>query len=188
MRFFLIRVITIITGVLITLSVPVVVYAQASGGAVLTLIPSAVSIGIGKNFTIQVSVDSSTAFNSASAKLTFDKDLLSVQTVSKASSALSLWAVEPSSSNADGTINFEGGNTTPLSGKKTLLTITFKTLKEGSAKVEFSGASVLAADGKGTDIAGAKNPAEFTITAGSADTKTPPSPADPSPLDRKSVV
>ena len=125
--------------------------------------------------------DSSTAFNSASAKLTFDKDLLSVQTISKASSALSLWAVEPSSSNADGTINFEGGNTTPLSGKKTLLTITFKTLKEGSAKVEFSSASVLAADGKGTDIAGAKNPAEFTITAGSADPTPPPSPADPSP-------
>lgn len=174
-----------ILGLLLFLA-PQIVFAQ-DGGAVLSITPSGGSFGVGKTFTVSVVAESSQAFNSASAKLTFDKDLLSVQSVSKNSSALSLWAVEPSSSNADGTVDFEGGNTAPLTGKKTLLSITFKGLKEGKAKVEFKTASVLAADGKGTDIAGAKNPAAFDISASAPDNTPPPPPpaADPGLLGPK---
>jgi hypothetical protein len=41
--------------------------------------------------------------------------------------------------------------------------VTFKAVKEGKATVSFTNASVLAADGKGTDIAGAKNTATYDI-------------------------
>ena len=167
--------IRLLIGALIVLGGPLSLLAQTAGGAVLSFAPSGGTYGVGKTFTVLVSVDASQSFNSASAKLNFDKELLAVQTISKTSSALSLWAVEPSFSNSEGTIDFEGGNTSALSGKKTLLSVTFKGLKEGKAKVGFTSASVLAADGKGTDIAGAKNAAEFDIS-GSAPDPTPPPP------------
>ncbi len=159
---------------------PIFASAQ-TGGAVLSLTPSSGTFGVGKTFTVQVLVDSTQSFNSASAKLTFDKEILAVQTVSKTSSALSLWAVEPSFSNTAGTVDLEGGNTSPLTGKKTILSVTFKGLKEGTGKVEFTTASVLAADGKGTDIAGAKNPASFLISASAVEPPPPPSTPIPDP-------
>jgi hypothetical protein len=164
---------------------PTFVFA-ADGVAVLSLSPTSGTFGVGKTFTVQVLVDSAQSFNSASAKLTFDKDILSVQTITKSSSALSLWAVEPSFSNTAGTIDFEGGNTSALTGKKTVLSISFKGLKDGVAKVEFASASVLAADGKGTDIVGAKNPASFDISVSAPDpTPPPPPPPDPGLLGPK---
>ncbi len=148
--------------------------APTAGTAILSITPSAGTIGIGKTLVVSVLVESGTPFNSSSAKLNFDKQLLSVQSVSKSSSALSLWAVEPSFSNDAGTIDFEGGNTAALTGKKTILTITFKGLKEGQAKIGFTSATVLAADGKGTDIAGAKNPAELTVSLSAVEPPPPP--------------
>ncbi len=160
---------------------PFSLYAQTAPTAVLSLTPSAGTIGVGKTLVVNVTVDSTSAFNSTSAKLNFDKDLLAVQSVSKSSSALTLWAVEPSFSNTEGTIDLEGGNTAPLTGKKTILSVTFKGLKEGKAKVGFTSASVLAADGKGTDIAGAKNGAEFDVSVSSPEPPAPPSTPIPDP-------
>jgi hypothetical protein len=168
-RFF--RFCTLLTGALFLIGAPFSLFA-ATGEAPLSLSPASGTYGVGKTFIVSVSVDSAQPFNSASGKLNFDKDMLAVQSVSKSSSALSLWAVEPSFSNADGTIDFEGGNTSALSGKKVLLAITFKALKEGAAKVGFTSASILAADGKGTDITGTKNDAAFTLAA-SAPEPTP---------------
>jgi len=157
-------------------------FAQTgAGAAVLSLSPSAGTVGVGKTLIVSVLVESATPFNSSSAKLNFDKELLSVQSVSKSSSALSLWAVEPSFSNETGTIDFEGGNTAALTGKKTILTITFKGLKEGKAQIGFTSASVLAADGKGTDIAGAKNSGELTVSLSAVEPPPPPSVQIPDP-------
>lgn len=164
------------------LSVPSFAFAAAE----LSFSPESGSYGVGKTFTVNIVVDSGAdKFNSANAQISFDKDLLSVQSVSKTSSAFSLWAVEPSSSNAQGTVNFEGGNTSPLSGKKTLLSVTFKGLKEGKASVRFASASVLAADGKGTDISGTKKEASFDISASATESDPAPAPpaATPSSLD-----
>ena len=101
-RFLAIRSIPLLIGTLIVLSSPLLLFAQTAGGAVLSLAPNSGTYGVGKTFTVQVSVDAAQTFNSASAKLNFDKELLSVQTISKTSSALSLWAVEPSFSNSEG--------------------------------------------------------------------------------------
>lgn len=150
-------------------------------GARIGLSPETGNFGVGKTFTITVVVDSTKAFNSANATVNFNKDILSVQSLSKTSSALSLWAVEPTFSNSAGTITFEGGNTTALTGKKTLLSIVFKALKEGDATISFGNASVLAADGRGTDILSVKTSSTYEITAtGGGDTPaTPPPPSPP---------
>lgn len=168
---------TWLAGALFLISAPFSLFA-ATGDAPLSLSPASGTYGVGKTFVVSISVDSSQPFNSASGKLNFDKDMLAVQSVSKSSSALSLWAVEPSFSNADGTVDFEGGNTTALSGKKVLLAVTFKGLKEGTAKVGITSASVLAADGKGTDITGTKSEATFTLSASVPD-PTPVAPPTP---------
>jgi len=154
--------------------------AQTAGPASFSFAPASGTYGVGKTFTVTVNANSPDPFNSANATINFDKDLLSVTSVSKSSSAFSLWAVEPSSSNSAGTVSFEGGNTTPLSGKKTMVVITFKTLKEGKAAVSFASGSILAADGKGTDILGVKDGASFDIS-GSAPQDSSPPPPPPSP-------
>jgi hypothetical protein len=187
MHFFQIaRIGQLILGVFVLSVLPFSVIAQTiatstvpDGVASFKLSPKSGTHGVGKTFTVTVSADSPQAFNSANAVISFNKELLSVSSVSKTSSAFSLWAVEPTSSNSAGTVSFEGGNTTPLTGKKTLITITFKALKEGSAKVSFTSGSILAADGKGTDIAGTKDEATYEISASAAADPPPPPPPPP---------
>ena len=173
------RVLYILLWAGILLGVPNFVLAQA-GGASISLSPAEGSFSVGKTFTAAIVVESAQGFNSANATLNFDNTLLSATNVSKTSSAFSLWAVEPSSDNAKGTVSFEGGNTTPLTGKKTLLSVTFKVLKEGKASLSFSAGSVLAADGKGTDILGTKNTASYDLSAGAPSPDPPPPPPESS--------
>jgi hypothetical protein len=73
--------------------------------------------------------------------------------------------VEPKFSNAAGTVSFGGGSPAPFTGKKTILSITFKGLKEGEGAIAFasSSSSVLAADGKGTNALTDMKGAKFTI-------------------------
>lgn len=157
-----------------------VLESTTADGAKIGLSPETGNFGVGKTFTLNVVVDSTRAFNSANATLNFSKDILSVQSLSKTSSALSLWAVEPTFSNGAGTVTFEGGNTAPLTGKKTLLSITFKALKEGDATISFGNASVLAADGRGTDILSVKTSSTYEISAtGGGDAAPPPPPPPP---------
>jgi hypothetical protein len=152
---------TILLGVVTTLAPWSVVNAQTPA-ATYSIAPGSGSYGVGKTFVVAVVADASQTFNSGNAVVNFDKELL-----------------EPASSNSAGTVSFEGGNTTALSGKKTLIEITFRALKEGTASVGFTSGSILAADGKGTDILGAKNGASFTIVAGGND--TPQTPTTPAP-------
>jgi hypothetical protein len=152
---------------------PFVVSAQT---ATLSFSPSTGSFSVGKTFTINISVDSgSTAINSANATISFDPTIVTVDSVSKNGSAFGLWAVEPTFSNSGGTVNFEGGNTSPISGKKQLLSISFKPTREGSLALSFKDGTVLAADGKGTDVLGDKLPSTYTIGPAAAAPPPPPS-------------
>jgi len=150
-------------------------FSHASAAATLYLSPASGSYNVGATLSVKVMVDGGgDAVNAVETELSFDKALLSVTNISKTGSAFSLWTTEPTFSNAQGTINFGGGSPTPFSAKSQLVTITFKALKEGSAAVSFASGSVLAADGLGTDILGAKTPATYTISAAAA---PPPAPA-----------
>lgn len=134
--------------------------------ATVFLSPSSSSYFQNKSFSVTVYVSSDKqSLNAVSGNLTFPNDKLEVVSVSKSGSIFNFWVQEPSFSNASGKISFEGVVLNPgfqgNSGK--LISINFKTKKSGSAKVAFSAASVLANDGKGTNILSGTGGATFSI-------------------------
>lgn len=137
--------------------------------------PASGSYSNGQTFTVSVVADpKGDSINAVEAGLTFNKDVLSVVSVGKTGSAFTLWTTEPAFSNSAGTVTFGGGSPTPFSSRSTLMTITFKTIGEGSGAVAFANASALAADGRGTDVLKASPGGTYTVTAASAPEPTPP--------------
>lgn len=135
--------------------------------------PSSGSYSVGQSFTVTIQTNPQTkSVNAVEAKLTFDNTKLSVVSLSKTGSVFSLWTTEPTFSNSAGTIDLGGGSPTPFTARSNLITVTFKALAEGSAKVGVASASVLAADGLGTDVYTGAVPGTFTI----AKTEVPPPP------------
>jgi hypothetical protein len=144
----------------------------------LSITPSTGSYSVGQTFTVTVkAVPNGDNINAVESSLGFDPALLSVVSVGKTGSAFSLWTTEPTFSNSAGTVTFGGGSPTPFKTTSNLITVTFRTVKEGSASVTFKNASVLAADGRGTDVY--KNGASGTFTIAAATTPTPtPTPVE----------
>ncbi len=98
--------------------------------------------------------------------------------LSKSSSVITLWVQEPSFSNSSGTISFEGIVPNPgFTGSGKVLTATFKVLKQGSARVSFANASVLANDGNGTEIGNGGTDASYSLIASTVE--TPPQNVKP---------
>jgi hypothetical protein len=112
-----------------------------------------------------------------------------------------LWVQEPVFSNADGRVTFEGVVLNPGytgSGGK-ILTLTLKAKGTGTARLSFSSGSVLANDGKGTNILTAMTGTTVTIGPSTPDvdlpstgdkpevTPAPPGPLPPAPIVRSST-
>lgn len=149
----------------------------------LLVSPASGSYASGQTFTVTVQANpSGDSINAVEAEMTFDKSVLSVVNVSKTGSVFSLWTTEPAFSNTAGTISFGGGSPTPFTSKSTLLNITFSAIAPGSGSVAFGTASVLAADGKGTDVLKNKTGGSYTVTAATTvatPVSTPPTPETP---------
>jgi Cohesin domain len=144
----------------------------------LAITPSTGSYGVGQTFTVTVRANpNGDNINAVEATLKFDPKLLSVVSVGKSGSAFSLWTTEPTFSNAAGTVTFGGGSPAPFTAASNIVTVTFRTLAQGSAAVSFSGASVLAADGRGTDVFKNGGSASYAIAA--AQTPPPTTPTTP---------
>lgn len=153
----------------------------------LVISPASGSFTVGQTFTATVRVvPGGASVNAVEAVLTFDPTKLSVVSVSKDGSIFSLWTTEPTFSNAAGTVTFGGGATTPFTATSNIINVTFRAVADGSGMVNFaSGASVLAADGRGTDVFKKSTGATYTLAAAAAPTPTPtptPTPA-PTPAD-----
>lgn len=147
------------------------VLASYAYAADVVLAPSTGSYGVGQTFTATIRVAPGGAnVNAVEAALKFDPKLLSVVSVSKDGSVFSLWTTEPAFSNTAGTITFGGGSPTPFTATSNLINVTFRTVAAGTAAVTFSSASVLAADGRGTDVFKNSTPGSFAVSA----TATPP--------------
>lgn len=149
-----------------SLFVPAVIHAAS-----LRFSPSTLSRTVGSTFSVSVYVSSvDEAINAASGVVTFPKGLLEVVGVSKANSVMNLWVQEPSFSNANGTVNFEGIALNPGFKGNTgnIVTITFRARSSGQATVRFSSGSVLANDGAGTDVLNDLGTASFSLGGGDA--------------------
>lgn len=139
--------------------------AVLAEAATLSLSPSTGVYTANNTFTVRVLVGTGgQSVNAAEGTLSFNPNELSVVGVNRGSSIFNLWVTEPSFSNAAGTINFSGGIPSGYSGKTgTIMTVTFRSLGAGTARVNFTNGSVLANDGRGTNILTAMNGGTFTI-------------------------
>jgi len=119
----------------------------------MRLSPTSRTVGVGETFDVSVVVEARVPVNVFAGDLMFDKDTLEVEAINYNTSIADLWAEEPWYSNGEGTLNFAGGTTRSggFSGTDTLLTITFKTLKEGAGALVISKAQILQHDGLGTN-------------------------------------
>lgn len=163
----------------------------------LSLSPNTGSYSIGQTFTATVRVvPNGDNINAVESSISFDPTYLSVVSVSKNGSAFSLWTTEPTFSNTAGTITFGGGSPTPFTTTSNLITITFRTVAEGTGAVTFGDSSVLAADGRGTDVFNNASNGSFTITTAAVPTQpqtpiTTPSPEDtttPADSDEQAII
>ena len=144
-----------------------------ANAADLYFTPGSGTFSAGDEFSIKVSVDpSGESVNAADGVVTFDPSLATVSSVSKDGSVFSLWTADPSISNSDGTVTFSGGTPTAFSNKGTVATLKFKAKAQGTLKLGFKSGSVLAADGKGTNVY--KTGIESTYEIGAAAPKAPP--------------
>ena len=136
--------------------------------ASLYLAPSTGTYTVGNTFLVQVKVNSGgVAINAADATLVFDPDKLEVVKISKSDSIFSLWVQEPTFSNALGTITFAGGKPTPgyIGASGTIITITFRGKTADGVTVNFANGSVLADDGKGTNILASTGSGSYKLIA-----------------------
>jgi hypothetical protein len=128
---------------------------RAASSASISFSPSSGSFDIGSTFSVKILVSSPDAsMNAISGVVSFPGDKLSVVSVSKTNSIINLWVQEPSFSNVQGTVNFEGLVLNPgfMGSGGQVITVTFRTTAPGISLLSFLSGSVLANDGSGTNI------------------------------------
>ncbi len=133
----------------------------------LSLSPATGVYTTGSTFSVRVVVNTKGApINAADGTLTFNPKELQVVSVSRTSSIFNLWTTEPTFSNAAGTITFSGGSPTGYTGGSgTVMSVTFRTLGAGSPRVSLTSGSVLAADGRGTNVLTSMGSGAYTVSA-----------------------
>lgn len=157
----------------------------------VSLSPSTGSYSSGQTFTVTVrALPNGDNINAVESTLNFDSSLLSVVSLSKDGSVFSLWTTEPAFNNAAGTITFGGGSPTPFTSTSNILTVTFRAVANGTANVTFGDTSVLAADGRGTDVFSNATNGSYVIAAGTTPTPTPtPTPEEePESDDGEAII
>ena len=157
--------------------------ALPAQAADIGLSPSTGSYSSGQTFTINVrAVPNGDSINAVESTLTFNQNVLNVESVSKGP-AFSLWTTEPTFSNSAGTVTFGGGSPSPFTSPSNILTVTFRTVAEGSGTVGFSNTSILAADGRGTDVFANAQTGAYAVSAASTPTPAPTPEPTPAPQD-----
>jgi hypothetical protein len=124
-------------------------------------------VTVGETFSIPVilSTEDGESANAVSATINYPSQLLTLVSISKAASIITLWPQDPSISDASG--QFEGVILNPgWSGTNGVVaTLTFRAKVGGNASLAFADASVLANDGKGTPILSGTTPRSITVSA-----------------------
>jgi Sec-independent protein translocase protein TatA len=103
--------------------------------------------------------------NAVQGEISFPTNRLEVLSISQTNSVISLWVQNPTFSNQDGTIDFGGVSPNPgfQGNGGNIITIRFEAKNSGSAALTFNSGSVLANDGKGTNILTSMGSANFAI-------------------------
>lgn len=144
--------------------------ATNTEAATLQLSPPTGIYTVGTSFTARIVVNTQgQPINAAEGEISFDPSDLSVSSISKAGSIFTLWTREPEFSNASGKIYFGGGSPGGYTGAAgTVMTVTFITKHAGTSNVTYAVGSILAADGKGTNVVSGMQGGSYTMQAASA--------------------
>ena len=171
--------------IIVIYGIPHTVFAES-----LSVTPAAGTFEEGKSFTVQVTATTpDQAINAVSGTLSFPQDKIKVTSISKTNSILTLWVQEPTFSNAQGVINFEGVVPNPgFTGYQgTILYITFRVVGQGMGILKFNAGSMLANNGEGTNIAKDLNGASYTLVAAPEKPIEKPVEKTPVPKPEKSI-
>jgi len=125
---------------------------QAADFDIQTLIPTC---RVGNNISLQISINSpDVAVNAVQGTLRFSANELSLIDLGTKDSLVQFWVQEPLKNNVAGLVSFEGAILNPgyLGKAGRILDLTFNCRQEGNTTVLFSSGSILANDGKGTNI------------------------------------
>ena len=127
--------------------------------------PDAHTVVLGDVVVLTVRAESSVPVNVFAGDISFDKNVLQVQSIDYNTSIADLWAVKPWYENGAGTLTFGGGTTKHegFVGNGPLVTITFKTVGAGDSAVHLKNVHILKHDGLGTD-ASVKDPIDSVLT------------------------
>jgi hypothetical protein len=122
----------------------------------LMVSPNSGNYNVGDSFSVTIYTSSNEqALNALSGRINYPSDKLLVTSVSKASSIVNFWTIDPGEYLSEpGVVRFEGVVLNPgyKGFRGSIFTINFKVKAQGTASVNFLSASVLANDGKGTNI------------------------------------
>lgn len=146
------------------LAVLVPAVGRAAGGAVL-LSPTNRWVAPAETFTVDVFVESTTRVNAVEGTITYPKTTLQATTISTDGSIITLWAEQPAINADQGTVRFAGGITGGFSGKGKIMSVQFRALQAGRARVTIEDSSVLAHDGLGTSVGGTAAAGRYTVQA-----------------------
>ena len=156
---------------------------SVANAATLFLSPASSGVTVGNNMSIKVMVGTDgRSINNAEGIIHYSSDMLDVLSVNRNSSIFSLWVVEPKFFSSEGKITFNGGVPNPgFVGNGEAFSIVFRAKKQGTAILTFSGSSVRANDGLGTDVLTGTSPSTVAITARSVPEVVVPTPPVTSP-------
>lgn len=141
------------------------IFPAFASAARLDFVPNNGTYKVGDTISVKIIVASTDqTINAFSSNISFSKNTLSLNSISKSSSIISLWAQDPSFSNGAGTANLEGVILNGYTGSfGTVATLNFKVIASGNAFISFNGSSVLANDGLATNVLSGTNSATYTI-------------------------
>ncbi len=140
-----------------------------------SLSPSSGSHRAGSTFAVDVVLRGSG--DTVEGRLSFDRNIIEVQSISENRSDVAMWAPggRPQYSNPQGTISFSGGIPGGVQGPQAnIFTINFRGSREGAASVEFVSGKVFVA---GEEVTLSFTNGSYTIT--SAPSSPPSNPAPP---------
>ncbi len=131
----------------------------------------------GETFSTKVYVNTENkSVNSFTGKLVFDNEMLELDSVSIDGGLVDFWLRNPSSLSSENEVVFEGIILNPgFTGEKGLVFgVNFKANKTGSAILSIDDASILANDGKATNLFASNLTKESTITIAESTDSLPP--------------
>lgn len=142
--------------------------AKAEAAASLYVAPPSGTFTLGGTFTVSIYVNTGgQAINAIEANLIFPPDKLQVVSPTTGKSLIQVWVAQPSYSNIDGTLKFQG--TIPTPGINTdaglVSTVTFRVKSIGTGALKILDSSkVLLNDGRGTDVLGQTTDGIYYLT------------------------